>query len=76
MRIDFIGPPGAGKTSLINATESVKSSWKSRSNFIPEILSTCYQKESVSISERLKSIYHLLQGKKEVKAIDKLKLKR
>ena len=75
-RIDFIGPPGAGKTSLINAIESEHNGWKARSNFIPEILSTFYKKDDVSILVRLKSIYHLLQGNREVIGIDKLKLKR
>jgi len=74
-KIDFIGPPGAGKTSLINALEKLQNGWKTRPNFIPEILSTYYQNENVSISERLKSLYHLLQGNRIVTGIDKVKLK-
>ena len=74
-RIDFIGPPGSGKTSLIDDLEKQQNGWKTRSNFIPEILSTHYQKDSVSMSERLKFLYHLLQGNRNVTSIDKIKLK-
>lgn len=74
-RIDFIGPPGAGKTSLIYAIENLQNGWKSRSNFIPEVLTTCYRKDRLTYMEHLKFFYYILKGKKRSTGIDKEKLK-
>jgi len=75
IRIDFIGCPGTGKTTLINAIEDIQKNWFSSSSFISEILLTYYQKDNPSVSVRLKSLYNLLQGKKGVTGIDKVRLK-
>lgn len=74
-RIDFIGPPGAGKTSLINAIHNLENDCKARSNLIPQILSNCYRKERLSFLDLLQSLYHQVRGEKRVSGIDTEKLR-
>ncbi len=74
-RIDFIGPPGSGKSTVISLIEDIQNNWLARSTLIPQIMSTYYRKHPVSFSDRLKSLYYILKRENKITGIDKVKLK-
>jgi len=73
--IDFIGPPGVGKSTLINALGLKSDRFLSRSSIVNHILRIHFKKQKLSVNDTFKQVYFYFNNQIKIAGVDQSKLK-